>query len=245
MPRPEPDFALLDPEATPDGKTLPVAVHLPPGHDPGGSWPAILFLHGVGECGTDGRAQTEVGLGPALRRRPASWPFVVLMPQKPFDGEWEDLESALLAAVDAAVMRFGVDPDRVALTGVSHGGHGAWALAQLHPQRWSALVPLCGYLDRWPRDGSSMDWEKDRRPEVLRALAASVSALPVWAFHGEADPAIPVSQTQAAVAAIRAIGGDVRLNTLPGVGHECWESAYALEELPEWMAAQRRRGSAG
>ncbi|MEI8258033.1 MAG: phospholipase, partial [Deltaproteobacteria bacterium] len=37
--------------------------------------PAILFLHGRGECGADGFSQLGVGLGPAIIAEPDRWPF--------------------------------------------------------------------------------------------------------------------------------------------------------------------------
>lgn len=224
---------------------LPCAFRLPPGHDgsaraPLACWPVVLFLHGAGECGTDGRLQSTVGLGPALRARPEDWPFVAVLPQKPWGGEWEDHAGDLVPLLDGALARFGGDPDRVLLTGLSHGGYGTWALARLLPDRWAALVPMCGYLRRLP-DAGRIDWRRDRAPGALRALAASISHLPVWAFHGEKDRAIPVAQSRAVTGALLAAGADARLTTFPEVAHACWEPAFAMSELPAWMLRQRRR----
>ena len=219
--------------AAPD--SLPCAVHLPPGDPPPGGWPVLLFLHGVGECGTDGRAQTTVGLGPALREHPERWPFLAVLPQKPFGGEWEDHLETVVALLDAVAARHHGASSPPLLTGISHGGHGAWTFASLRPDRWSALVPMCGYLGRWPVD-SWMDWEVDRSPERLRALAEAIGPLPVWAFHGEDDPAIPLEQTRAAVEALRANRNPARLTSYPGVQHECWVQAFADPELPSWLS---------
>src|SRR5580765_1700835 len=69
------------------------AVWLPPGHASRREWPAILFLHGSGECGADGEKPTHIGLGPALQAHPERWPFVAIFPQKPTeDEEWEERE---------------------------------------------------------------------------------------------------------------------------------------------------------
>lgn len=52
--------------------------------------PAILFLHGYGESGTDYRKQLTVGLPPRAKAHPEQWPFVLIAPQKPvFNSEWE------------------------------------------------------------------------------------------------------------------------------------------------------------
>jgi poly(3-hydroxybutyrate) depolymerase len=87
-----------------------------------------------------------VGLGPELLAQPERWPFLVLFPQKPAkDDEWEQHEAALLAMLDEVSGRYNVDPNRVLLTGLSQGGHGTWVLGARHPERWAALVPVCGY----------------------------------------------------------------------------------------------------
>ncbi|MBB6065290.1 hypothetical protein [Pseudoxanthomonas broegbernensis] len=39
--------------------------------------PVVLFLHGSGERGRDGHAQTSVGLGPWLRRQAGRFPALV------------------------------------------------------------------------------------------------------------------------------------------------------------------------
>ena len=45
--------------------------------------PVILFLHGSGERGDDNQRQTEVGLGPHVRKHLADFPAIVVFPQAP------------------------------------------------------------------------------------------------------------------------------------------------------------------
>ena len=35
--------------------------------------------------------------------------------------------------------------------------------------------------------------------------------------------------------AMKALGGEVRYTEYPGVGHNCWDRAYATEELFTWL----------
>ena len=37
-----------------------------------------------------------------------------------------------------------MDTNRVYLTGLSMGGYGTWKLGLAHPERFAALVPICG-----------------------------------------------------------------------------------------------------
>jgi len=70
-------------------------------------------------------------------------------------------------------------------------------------------------------------------------VAGRLVATPVWLFHGDADPAVPVSESRSMAEALRRAGGDVRYTEYAGVGHNSWESAYNEPELWRWLFAQR------
>jgi predicted peptidase len=215
---------------TVQGSAHRFAVWLPPGFDSTRGWPAIVFLHGSGECGTDGERPTRIGLGPELTAHPRRWPCVVLFPQKPReDEEWEAREALVLAALRQAAREFRVDERRVALAGMSQGGHGTWTLGARHPEHWTCLAPICGYGEP-------------------AAIAPRVARLPVWAFHGLRDDVVNPDETRALVEAIRAerarLGldpGAARLTLYPDANHGSWDPAVAEPELAGWILAQTRR----
>lgn len=205
------------------------AVWLPPGHAAQKHWPALVFLHGSGECGTDGVNQTHVGLPAWLVKQPERWPFVVVLPQKPVEEqEWEEQEALVRATLEASTKEFGIDPERVALTGMSQGGHGAWYLGARDSARWRALVPVCGY-------------------GRARTVAKRVAGLPVWAFHGLKDDVVNPQDARDIVAEIqrvrRARGLDpegAKLTLYPDANHNSWDSAYSEAELATWLIEQTR-----
>jgi predicted peptidase len=209
-------------------------------------WPVILFLHGSGERGDDNLRQLTVGLPPLLTREPSRYPAVVVVPQCADDREWYgEMEQQALAALDQSMAEFRGDRRRVYITGISMGGAGAWYLAR-HPGRFAAIVPVSGEVTRQADDPFPAEPPRDlaallHAPDPFGALAARIGKTPVWAFHGAADPVIPVDQSRRMVAALRAHGGIVRYTELPGVGHNSWDTAYGDPELAKWMLEQRRR----
>lgn len=226
-----------------DPRRIPYVLYVPRDYDRARRWPLVLFLHGSGESGRDGLRQLSQGLAPALFEAPERWPALVLLPQKPESAsEWEQYEPALMALVARTRRAFSVDPARIYLTGLSQGGHGTWVLGARHPELWAALAPVCGYASArvGSDDGQAPPGAFDGSAEEL---AAPLARLPVWAFHGAADSIVPVTQTEALVAALRAHGGAPRLTVYPGVDHGSWVRAYREVDLPRWLFAQRRARS--
>ncbi len=210
----------------PDGVSSKYVVFVPHDYSPDRPPPVILFLHGGGEAGTDGRRQTEVGLGPAVRAREATFPFVVVFPQAQdrvpatfatwLPGQ-PDGERAL-AVLAAVRQEFHTDPKRVYLTGISVGGFGTWQLAAADPGRWTAIVPVCGHAPL--------------------TRAAAVKDIPCWYFIGADDDVTPAQSARDMIAAIKDAGGRPRYTEYPGVGHNCWDRAYGTDELYDWLLRQ-------
>ena len=72
------------------------------------------------------------------------------------------------------VMRdYKVDPKRVILTGLSMGGQGSWDIGTAQPERFAAVVPICGGGDpedrRPPQGAAGLDLLRRRRPRRDRA----------------------------------------------------------------------------
>lgn len=221
-------------------------VYVPRDYAPDRRWPVILSLHGGGEAGNDGLVQTEVGLGTAIRRHAARWPAIVVFPQLRPGTRWNGPDAAwALAALAQTEREFATDPARVYLTGLSRGGAGTYYLAYRDPDRFAALLAICGRVTPAPTlDGRA---EPDRDPivpdgdgEPFGALGARLKRVPTWIFHGDADDIIPVDESRRAARALRAAGGQVTFTELPGVGHGSWDAAYGREDVAGWLFAQRR-----
>ena len=127
---------------------------------------------------------------------------------------------ALIGLLDHVVSKYRVDPRRIYLTGLSMGGYGTWSLAARAPDRFAAIVPICG--------GGSPD------------NAEKLKNLPIWVFHGAKDRVVPVSRSEQMVEAIKAVGGNVKFTVYPDVAHDSWTETYNDPKLYEWLLKHKR-----
>lgn len=233
---------------TVDGRGYAWTVVVPRGVEPGG--PALLFLHGYGECGEDGLRQLGVGLPPAMLKDPSDWPFVLIAPQKPVpNSEWEDHEQAVLAMLDAGAEEGLYDPDHLVVSGLSQGGHGTIWFAANHPDRFKAAAPVCGYVDRRFSEQGMLIAEAGASPEDpgMIATAGALEGMPVWLFHGGKDDVVPPEESRSLFAALGgkptgddAPPGRVRFTEFPQANHNSWDAAYAEPELAVWLLRHAR-----
>jgi len=201
----------------------PYVLYVPPEYGSGHQrWPLIVFMHGAGECGSDGLKQVLVGIGSAIMLKREEWPFLVLLPQKPeANSRWEQYESMVLGVMEETQRHYRVDASRIYLTGLSQGGFGTWTIGSRHPQIFAALAPICGGGDP--------------------ARAPALCSLPIWAFHGELDDVVSVNYSIDMVNAVNLAGGNARLTIFPQVGHGSWDAAYRTQGLAAWFLEHRRR----
>jgi predicted peptidase len=222
-----------------DGRTYRYVVWVPPVETR--PLPIVLFLHGSGERGEDGLRQSEVGIGKAIRWNPQRFPMIVVMPQAPPETRWlGPVADFAMAALDEATREFGGDPSRTYLTGLSLGGYGTWHLALAHPDRFAALVPVCGGIVKPPSATSVQQSPLTQAEDPYGFTAERLRRIPVWMFHGAEDQLIPASESRKMKERFERLGVAVRYTEYPGVGHNAWDPAYGEEELWRWLLEQRR-----
>ena len=207
-----------------DTEEMPYLLYLPKDYKADGDtkYPVLLFLHGRGE--SYGPLSLVAKWGPPkLAAEGKELPYVVVSPQCPGEDFWstEKQQARILALLKHTLESHTVDADRVYLTGLSMGGYGSWRLAADHPELFAAVAPICG----------------GGKPEDAETL----KALPIWAFHGDQDKAVPFKRSVDMYDAIKAAGGTkMRFTSLENIGHNCWSAAYATPELYSWMNRQKR-----
>lgn len=205
-------------EGTDANAKLEYLLFLPQGYETTDQrWPLMLFLHGAGESGTN-LDRVKIHGPPKIVESKPDFPFILVSPQCPRRG-WN--VEALNALLDEVVAQYRVDKDRVYLTGLSMGGYGTWSLGAAHPEKFAALVPICG--------GGNP------------ANAAKLAQLPIWVFHGAKDPTVPIARSKEMVEALKAAGGNPKFTVYPEAGHDSWTETYNNPELYKWLLEQKRR----
>jgi predicted peptidase len=205
----------------------------------GKKYPVVVFLHGAGERGDDNWVQLkyfpEMMAQPEYREK---YPCFVIAPQCREGRTWSsigrrrnretsdanepsDQLKVVMQILDTHIKYGFIDTKRIYLTGLSMGGYGAWDWAVREPDRFAAVVPICGGGD-------------DRKADRLVKL-------PIWAVHGDEDEAVPVERTREMIAAIKKAGGNPKYTELKGVGHNSWTPAYTDPDgVVKWMFEQKK-----
>jgi predicted peptidase len=200
-------------------------IAIPEGYDPEGERvPLLLFLHGAGERGDD-LELVKVHGPPKMIEAGHKFPAIVVSPQCPEDDSWTLEVDALIGLLNQLEADYRIDPNRIYVTGLSMGGYGAWRLAGRQPERFAAIVPVCGGGERWD------------------AARLGKAGLPIWAFHGDHDTGVPLSEALMMVDVVNSAENDTgraRLTVFPDTGHNSWEAAYDDPQLWKWLFAQRR-----
>jgi predicted peptidase len=197
--------------------TMKYLLYLPKDYEQKPSWPLMLFLHGSGGRGDDLTLVKKSG-PPKLIEAGKEFPFIVVSPQCPKDRRWEPVE--LSALLDEISEKHKVDQDRIYVTGLSMGGFGTWSLAAYQPNRFAALVPICG----------------GGEPITAKLFACA----PVWVFHGAKDTTVPLKRSEEMVEALKKQGGDPKFTVYPEAKHDSWTETYANPQLYEWLLQQKR-----
>jgi predicted peptidase len=166
----------------------------------------------------------------ALREQSAAFlkaNFIVVSPQCPANTWWDD--DGVLGLLDDIAAKYRTDPTRHYLTGLSMGGYGTWSVGLKYPERFAAIVPICG-------GGSTVDIRRTGRDKK-----AALTSLGIWAFHGAKDPTVLLEESETMVAALKKVGvTDLQLTVYPEAKHDSWTETYNNPELYAWLLKHKR-----
>lgn len=193
------------------------------------SYPIVMFLHGAGEGGPD---LLRMFKQPQLMQlasdeEQAKHPCYIFAPQHPAHDDWVSLHPInaappLVCAMEALeclrTRAFPpVDPNRIYVTGLSNGGHGAMEASTKFPNRFAAVVPIaCLYSEQ---------------------LINKHNANKFWWCYNDQDKSVInyVDYMQALGGKVRSLGGEFLIHAYSSRGHDAWSRTYSDPAMWQWL----------
>ncbi|MBI2185657.1 MAG: alpha/beta hydrolase [Acidobacteria bacterium] len=242
---------------TASGVELKLDVYRPRGSS--GPLPTVLFFHGGGYRITATKEASVLNVVPWLQMgwnavnveyRPSN---VALAP-----AAVEDARCAVRWVMQNA-KEYGVDTDRIVLTGQSAGGHLAYIGAMLpesagldrrcpgrDPLKIAAVVSWYGVSDYTtlvddPARDYAITWigPQANRTEIATLVSPMMYVRPglppTLVIHGDADPVVPYDQAVRVVGALKKAGVTAELFTVPGGRHGNFPREHVLRA---WSAIE-------
>jgi S-formylglutathione hydrolase FrmB len=220
------------------GRELGLNVVVPAKAPPRGRRSLLIFLHGRG--GSDGTFVGNEAVYAGLARLGARAP-VVAFPDGGESGYWHDRPEGawgryvMREVIPAVQRRFGTDPRRVAVGGISMGGFGAYDLALHHPRRFCAVgghSPALWFHAGETAPGAFESAADFARNDVVGSVEADPDAfgsMRVWNDYGSDDPFRVYDE--GFVAAMERGDADFTTHSWPG-GHD---NAYWDAHWPRYL----------
>lgn len=191
----------------------PFWIHLPADSILNANPPILIFLHGRSLSGNDLEKVRKYGVIHEMDEG-RQIPAIVIAPQVKMGKHWEP--DKILSVLSYVQQHYQTDSTRVYVCGMSLGGYGTLHFAGAYPDRVAAAVALCG-------GGSTND-------------ACNLAKIPLWIQHGSADKAVPISESENMVDAIRSCGGKLLIYTRrEGLNHGALEREFRTDELYDWL----------
>jgi predicted esterase len=190
------------------------------------TYPLVMFLHGVGEAGTNLEAMYIHGPAAQMRDRkefPEKLKFIILSPQCTPGRVWDTPGSstAAIQILDLVSEKYRVDKDRCYVTGLSNGGKGTWVVAEEAPDRFAAVVPMDAFAVL---------------PEVAAQKLAKTTT---WIIVGDSD-GDHTTGSKKMYETLKAAGADTYITVVKNCGHGAWGHFFPRVDLYEWMFKHKR-----
>lgn len=219
------------------GESTAMDIHVP--QDDGVARPAVMLIHGGAWRFGSRDGYTDAAERFAAAGYVAATIDYRLVPAGRYPAAVQDGLCAL-SFLRANAATYGIDPDRIAVTGYSAGGHlsALIGVAADHPSHqpdcvWgptgapAAVIPGDGPYDfttggshEWIVDflGGTLDEVPDNYVDASPVLQVREGAPPMLVVHGS-DDVVPIDYAVDLVEAMRAHDNEVRFLELDGAGH--------------------------
>lgn len=248
------DFSLAS-----DTLNIKAMLFVPDNYNPEITYPVVMTLHGLGECGDDNYRHilyNNLATTWGMNDFQAEHPCFIYSPQCPTGANWltTSVHRSAMFMLDSLIEKYSIDTNRIYITGLSLGGMGTWSYLVDHHDIFAAAIPVCGALYGGPEERlAHIDLIKD---------------IPVWNFHGGVDGVVQTYYSRAIVGDYKMLGKNPVLTHAFGrldfdlseedlqaflnnhtdllyseprnVGHFVWDYAYLDETVKEWLFTKRK-----
>lgn len=198
---------------------LPYRILLPRNYDSTKAYPMLVFLHGIGESGTDNERQLLWGASlfqtDSIRN---NYPAFIIFPQCPSSHYWFDHwgVNSLNTLLDELLTTYHVDMDRLYIGGLSMGAYGTYAMVSKNPGLFAAAIAISG------------DGDADKASSMVKTK---------WRiFAGKKDEVVSSSKSEKMAKALANAGATVLFKLYPEANHkESWVNAFAESDFCSWL----------
>jgi predicted peptidase len=192
----------------------PFLLHLPADSILKSKPPVLIFLHGRSLSGTNLDLVKKYGVIHEIEKG-RKVPAIVVAPQVIAGKSWEP--EKIMSVLKFVQRTFDTDTNRVYVAGMSLGGYGTLRFAGAYPEVVTAAVALCG-------GGNTND-------------GCDLATVPLWIQHGNSDRAVPISESEKIVNAIKNCNGgeNLKYTIHKGADHGALERIFRTDEMYEWL----------
>ncbi len=238
------------------GRELRLDLYRPSGG--GGPYPAVVFIHGGGwRSGQRGQLSRQA-MYLATRGYVCACIEYRLSGEASFPAAIEDCKCAVRWMRAVGTKNYRVDPERIAVSGSSAGGHlalltgasggvaelegsGGWSEYSSRVQLVAAFNPACEFAGYENESilaflGGTRAQVPDQYRMATPATWLDRSDPPMLLLHGDADTIVPYVQAQRFVEALRAAGVEAELYTEKGAGHTWYSQMPYFTPTAETLA---------
>jgi predicted peptidase len=207
-------FCFSQLEAIRNQAEYPFLLHLPADSVLKSKPPVLIFLHGRSLSGNNLDLVKKYGVIHEIEKG-RNVPAIVVAPQVQSGKSWEPAK--ILSVLQFVQRTFNTDTNRVYVAGMSLGGYGTLQFAGAYPEIVTAAVALCG-------GGNTND-------------GCDLATVPLWIQHGNMDSAVPISESEKIVKAIKNCNGgeNLKYTVHKGANHGALERVFRTDEMYDWL----------
>lgn len=207
-------FSFSQLEAIRNQAEYPFLLHLPADSVLKSKPPVLIFLHGRSLSGNNLDLVKKYGVIHEIEKG-RNVPAIVVAPQVQAGKSWEPAK--ILSVLQFVQRTFNTDTNRVYVAGMSLGGYGTLQFAGAYPEIVTAAVALCG-------GGNTND-------------GCDLATVPLWIQHGNMDSAVPISESEKIVKAIKNCNGgeNLKYTVHKGANHGALERVFRTDEMYDWL----------